>query len=141
MRPQVGVGVVVLDGEQVLLIKRGKPPRMGEWSLPGGRLEFGETLHAAAIRETAEETGLAITPKAIVDIVEMIDHNAENTIHYHYILIDYWAVVSGGKLCAGDDAADAAWYDIKDIANLNMWGETQKVIHKAMLMRDINETL
>ncbi len=140
MQPQVGVGVVVLDGEKVLLIKRGKPPRMGEWSLPGGRLELGETLYSAAVREIAEETGLNVIPQAIVDVIEFIDQSSENSVLHHYILVDYWAIVSGGVLQADDDAIDAAWYNVGDLAILNMWGKTLDVIDKAVHMRDASET-
>jgi 8-oxo-dGTP diphosphatase len=133
---KVGVGVVVLDGRMVLLIQRGHPPKMGQWSLPGGHLELGETLRNGAQREVEEETGLNVIIQELVDVVDLIDVNADGSIHHHYSLIDYWAEVAGGVLKAASDAADAKWFDIADIASLGLWGETERIIHKAAQMRD-----
>jgi 8-oxo-dGTP diphosphatase len=133
---KVGVGVIVLDGAQVLLIQRGKPPRMGEWSLPGGHLEPGETLRAAASREVQEETGLSVLVRDLVDVVDLIDVAADGSIAHHYALIDYWADVVCGTLAAGDDAAKAQWFNLDDIGTLGMWDKTIEVIFKAAALRD-----
>jgi 8-oxo-dGTP diphosphatase len=133
---RVGVGVIVLDGNCVLLVRRGKPPKMGEWSLPGGHLELGETLRAAASREVQEETGLSVLVRDLVDAVDLIDVAANGAVTSQYALIDYWADVVDGQLQAGDDAADAQWHSLDDIGMLGMWDTTVAVIFKAVAMRD-----
>jgi 8-oxo-dGTP diphosphatase len=136
---KVGVGVVVLEGDRVLLIKRGKPPKLGEWSLPGGHVEPGESLKAAAQREVEEETGLGVAVQALVDVVDLIVPNADGSISYHYALIDYWAETASGRLNAGSDAADAAWHALADIGQLGMWQETERIIMKAVDMRNAGQ--
>ncbi len=134
--PRVGVGVIVLDGAQVLLIRRGKPPKMGQWSLPGGHLETGETLRAAASREVLEETGLSVFIRDLVDVVDLIDVAADGHVERQYALVDYWADVVDGALQAGDDAADAQWHEIEAVGMLGMWDKTVEIIFKAVAMRD-----
>ena len=134
--PKVGVGVVVLDGARVLLIKRGKPPKMGEWSLPGGHLELGETLKAAAAREVAEETGMHVVVRDLLDVVDLIEFAADGAVSRQFALVDYWAEIAGGTLTAGDDAADARWHTIDDVAMLGLWDKTVEIIHKAARIRD-----
>jgi 8-oxo-dGTP diphosphatase len=132
---KVGVGVIVLDGARVLLIRRGKAPKLGQWSLPGGRLELGETLRACAVREVLEETGLSVLVRDLVDVVDLIEVAADGTTATHYALIDYWADVVSGELHAGDDAAEAAWYALDEISALGMWDKTVDVIFKAAHMQ------
>jgi 8-oxo-dGTP diphosphatase len=129
------VGVVLLDGDNVLLIRRGKPPREGQWSIPGGRQEVGETLLGCAIRETLEETGLSILPRALVDALDLIDVAADGSIERHYTLIDYWAELVTGDLVPGDDAVDARWFPLAGIGALGLWDRTLLVIEKAVLLR------
>jgi 8-oxo-dGTP diphosphatase len=136
LQPRVGVGVIVLDGAQVLLIRRGKPPKQGQWSLPGGHLELGETLRAAASREVQEETGLSVLVRDLVDVVDLIDVAADGSIARHYALIDYWADVVSGHVQAGDDAEAAQWHNLDDIGSLGMWDKTIEVIFKAVAIRD-----
>jgi 8-oxo-dGTP diphosphatase len=108
--PLIGVGAVIVDGQgRVLLVKRGNEPRKGHWSIPGGLIEIGETMADATRREVLEETGLAVTPEAIVEVVERI-FPEENRIRYHYVIVDYWASLTGESTAkAGSDAADLAW--------------------------------
>lgn len=141
MQPQVGVGVVILDGENVVLIKRGKPPKMGEWSLPGGRVEFGETLHDAALREVAEETGLNVIIQSSLDVVELIEIDSVISEQFHYVLVDFWAVPATGILKADDDAAEAAWYSVSEIGNLGLWPKTIDMIHKAKQLQKLSAQL
>ncbi|MSO92771.1 MAG: NUDIX domain-containing protein [Rhodospirillales bacterium] len=133
-RPFVGVGVVVLRGEDVLLIRRGKPPRLGGWSLPGGCQETGETVHEAARREIMEETGVAIEVLGLVDVVDSIQKDADGRVRQHYTLIDVGAAWRGGKPKAGGDALAAEWVPVADISTLGLWTETERVIRKAVAL-------
>jgi 8-oxo-dGTP diphosphatase len=130
------VGIIVLEDDKVLLIRRGKQPRLGEWSLPGGRQELGETLRQCAVREISEETGISILLRDLVEVFDMIEVAANGSIERHYTLLDYWAEVAGGKLEAGDDASEARWFALQEIGALGMWDKTVAVIHKAVQMRD-----
>ena len=103
-RPIVGIGIVVFKGPEVLLIQRGKPPRLGQWSLPGGVQELVETVHEAARREVAEETGVDIDIVGLIDTVDSIQRDESGRVRYHYTLIDVAAVWRDGEPRAGSDA-------------------------------------
>jgi 8-oxo-dGTP diphosphatase len=108
--PIVGVGAVVIDGERVLLVRRGHEPLKGEWSLPGGALELGETLQQGIVREVLEETGLTVVPTAIVEVFDRItQEEVSGRIRYHYVLVDFVCQVTGGTLRGGSDAEEARW--------------------------------
>ena len=124
MVPVPAVGVVCLKDEAVLLIRRGKPPRMGEWSLPGGRIEPGERAMDAALRELAEETGVRADILGLLDVVDGVFPEAGR----HYVLIDYLAVWRGGEPVAGDDALEAAFHPVAGVEKLVSWDETVRVI-------------
>ena len=111
--PMVGVGVVVWKDNAVLLIQRGKPPRAGTWSLPGGRQELGETTREAGVREVREETGLEVDIKDLIDVVDTIHRDDEGHVHMQYTLVDYWAEWVSGEPVAGTDAADARWVNLQ----------------------------
>jgi ADP-ribose pyrophosphatase YjhB (NUDIX family) len=133
-RPYVGVGVIVFKGEDVLLVRRGKPPRVGEWSIPGGAQELGETVRETAIREVQEETGLEISIAGLVDVVDLIrpsDDPAEPGIRHHYTLVDLAAAWKAGEPVAGDDVTEAAWFPLAEIGELALWDETVRVIRLA----------
>lgn len=138
--PVVGVGVVVLRtgtaGLEVLLIRRGRPPRQGEWSMPGGKQEWGETLHQTAHREVLEETGVAIADLKLIDVVDGLFRSTEGTIDSHLTLVDYRANWVSDHPCAGDDAAEARWVPISDLAPYKLWSETARVIRAAAAMSD-----
>lgn len=127
MTPVPAVGVVCLRGDQVLLIRRGRPPRQGEWSLPGGRIEPGERAVDAALRELREETGIEAELVGLVDVVDGLFPDAG----VHYVLIDYAARWLGGEPVAGDDAADARFMPIDEALRLVDWDETRRVIRAA----------
>jgi len=107
--PVVGVGGVVIDAGRVLLVRRAHPPRQGEWSLPGGKVGLGEPLHDAVRRELREETGLEVAVGPLVECFDRIHHDEAGRIRYHFVIADYLCRVAGGRLRAGDDAADVAW--------------------------------
>ena len=88
-RPVVGVGAVVFDADRVLLVKRAHEPLKGEWSLPGGAVELGETLEAAVAREVLEETGLAVDVGPVVEVLDRVQHAADGRVEYHYVIVDY----------------------------------------------------
>ena len=127
-RPIVGVGTVVLDGELVLMIERGKPPQQGSWSLPGGAQELGETIRETARREVREETGLEIEIFGLIDVVDSVRHDADDKIEYHYTLIDVAGYPVGGKLMAGGDAQDCQWFTRPEIDAMDIWSETKRII-------------
>jgi 8-oxo-dGTP diphosphatase len=110
----VGVGAVVVKDGKALIVKRAHEPRQGEWSLPGGHVELGETLVEALRREIKEETGLDIAVGPIIEVFDRV-HRAGDRVRYHFVIIDYLCTCSGGTVCAGDDAADAAWVAAADL--------------------------
>ena len=130
-RPIVGVGVVVWHGDRVLLVRRGKAPRWGQWSLPGGAQQLGETVAEAARREVKEEVGLEVTLGDIVATVDLIERDPQGRIRYHYTLIDFVAEARGAVLRPGSDAADARWFSVAEIEALGLWSETVRVIRLA----------
>ena len=134
-RPLIGVGVVVLKADRVLLVRRGKPPRQGQWSLPGGRQRLGETVRAAAAREVAEEAGLTVEVTALLDVVDSMTRDAAGGLAYHYTLIDFLAEWRAGEAVAGADAAEVAWADPDDLAPYDLWDETLRIIALARRAR------
>ena len=131
-RPIVGVGTVVMDSDMVLMIKRGKPPRQGSWSLPGGAQELGETIREAARREVREETGLEIGIFGLIDVVDSVRSDADDKIEYHYTLIDLAGYSVGGTLMAGGDAQDCRWFTRTEINAMDIWSETKRIISLAV---------
>lgn len=130
--PRVGVGAVVLRDDRVLLVRRARPPRQGEWSLPGGLQELGETVFDAAVREVFEETGVEVSIIGLVDVVDLIDRDpADGPVRWHYTLIDVAARWVRGEPVAQDDAAEARWFALDDLDRLRLWGPTVEVIRRA----------
>lgn len=131
----MGVGVVLFKGNEVLLVRRAKSPKAGEWSIPGGHLEAGETTRAAALRELAEETGLrGVTLGGLVDAVDLITHDEQGRLIRHYVLVDFWAEIpdeSAVGAHAGDDAAEMSWLPLDELGQIALWDETRRVIERA----------
>lgn len=137
-KPQPAVGTVCFKGEDVLLIRRGTKPLAGDWSLPGGRIEFGERAEAAALRELKEETGVTARITGLVDVVDAIfTSRTSGAVTRHYVLFDYAAVWISGEPEAGDDADHAEWISPPRLAELPIWAETRRVIDKARAMTSI----
>jgi 8-oxo-dGTP diphosphatase len=132
--PVVGVGAVVLnDSGCVLLVKRGHAPRQGEWSLPGGRVELGESLVDATRREIREETGLDVDVGPLIELFDRIHHRDER-VQYHFVIADYLCTPRGGTLAASDDAEAAAWVDPRDLEGYGVNEHALRVIHKGITM-------
>lgn len=129
--PIPAVGVVCLRGDAVLLIRRGKPPRQGEWSLPGGQIEPGERAVDAALRELHEETGVEAEITGLIDVVDGLFPEAGR----HYVLIDYAARWLSGEPVAGDDALEARFVALDEVEALIDWSETRRVIRMAIEAR------
>jgi 8-oxo-dGTP diphosphatase len=132
--PVVGVGAVVVDGDRVVLIRRGHPPRAGEWSLPGGRVELGETLVEALRRELREEVGLEVEVGPIVETFDRIHRDATGAVRYHFVIVDFLCRPAGGVLCAGDDACDARWATLEEGARLGVNEHAAAVLRKGLEM-------
>lgn len=135
--PVPAVGVVCLREDEVLLIRRGTPPRLGEWSLPGGRIEPGERAVDAAVRELREETGVVAKMLGIIDVVDGLFPEMGR----HYVLIDYLAIWTLGEPVAGDDAAEAGFFPVDVAVAMVGWAETRRIIRAAVEIRDGADTL
>ncbi len=130
-RPWLGVGGIVFKDQEVLLIKRGKEPGLGKWSIPGGAVEVGESVKTALCREIEEETGLLVEVQDLVEIFERIIPDDQGRILYHYVLMDYWCGIISGKLKAQSDADEAGFYSVVSLGTMNLPRETERVILKA----------
>ena len=131
-RPTPAVGVVCLRGAEVLLIRRGNPPLAGAWSLPGGRIEWGERAADAALRELREETGVEAALLGLLDVVDgLFTSRSSGEVTRHYLLVDYAARWRAGEPVAGDDAAAAAFHRLDGLDGLGLWAETVRIIRMA----------
>lgn len=129
-RPALAVGAVVFRHEQILLVQRGKPPAKGMWAIPGGSVELGETLKQAAEREVLEETGIRIKAGEPVHSFEVIEHDENGRIRFHYYIVDLDCKYENGRITPGDDAANARWISEKDLNHLQINPETKKLLHQ-----------
>jgi ADP-ribose pyrophosphatase YjhB (NUDIX family) len=129
-RPIVGVGAVIVDGDRVLLVRRANPPLQGEWSVPGGAVEIGETLEAAAQRELLEETGLQIEVGPIVEVLDRIRLDPDGRARYHFVLVDFVCKPNGGALACASDAQDAMWVPLAALTDYSVAAVTIAVIQK-----------
>jgi mutator protein MutT len=134
-RPIVGVGAVILDGDAVLLVRRAHEPLKGEWSLPGGAVEVGETLAVAVVREVLEETGLHIDVGPIVEVLDRVHRGGDGRVEYHFVIVDYFCSAIGGTLRSGTDAADSCWALVDDLSAYRLTEQATAVIRKAVEMR------
>lgn len=121
--PELCVGAVALDGGRILLIRRGRPPGRGRWSLPGGRVERGEALAEAVVREVLEETGLEVVCDGLLGWAELFDGG-------HWVVLDFAVTVLGGEPTAGDDAAEAAWVPLEEVAELALTNGLAEWLHE-----------
>jgi 8-oxo-dGTP diphosphatase len=127
----IGVGAVVFRGEEVLVIKRGKPPFLDQWSIPGGGLHYGERLLDAVAREVREETGVEISILGLLDVFEAPPFEADGEILNHTLLIDYIADWVSGEVVAGDDAAAAEFVSFEEAQQRLSWNVTRQAVARA----------
>ncbi len=128
--PIVGVGGVVIEGSRVLLVQRGRPPLKGEWSIPGGMVELGESLTAAVCREVREETGLEVKPLEVLEVFDRIQKNGAR-VQYHYVIVDYACRRTGGRLQSGSDVLDARWVNHEELPRYRVTPKAAAVIAEA----------
>lgn len=126
--PLIGVGAVIVDQGRVVLVKRKFPPLAGEWSIPGGRLEIGETQREAVVRETREETGLTVEPGELLGVYDRLLRDDGGRILYHYVLIDFLCWRVAGELQPGGDADDARWFSKEETGKISLLEDTAEVI-------------
>jgi 8-oxo-dGTP diphosphatase len=130
-RPIVGVGAIVVEGNRVLLVCRAHEPLKGEWSIPGGAVEVGETLEVAIAREVREETGLEVDVGPMIDVFDRIRFDPDGRALYHYVLIDFVCKPVGGTLACASDAIDVTWASLMELTDYGVNDATISVIGKA----------
>ena len=129
--PVPAAGVVCFRGDEVLLVRRGTPPRLDEWSLPGGRIEWGEAAADAALRELEEETGVKAELLGLIDVVDGLFAGEDGACERHYVLVDYATIWRSGEPVGGDDAAEARFWPLDEALAKVAWSETARVIRQA----------
>jgi 8-oxo-dGTP diphosphatase len=122
--PRAAVGAVALQNDRVLLARRARQPLQGEWSLPGGAVELGETLRQAVAREVLEECGLTVVPVSVLGVFDRIDRDPEQRVRFHYVLVEFLCEVTGGALRAGSDAREVCWAPLPEVRAGGRWGLT-----------------
>jgi 8-oxo-dGTP diphosphatase len=137
--PVVAVGVLLLDGDRVLLVRRARPPQVGRWTVPGGGVELGETLEAAAQRELAEETGLTCALGPVVEVLDRVVRDGEGRIEFHYVILDFLGSEPRGELRAGSDAGEARWFRVDELAGIETTDGLVPVVQRAREMREGGE--
>jgi 8-oxo-dGTP diphosphatase len=133
-RPLVGVGGVVIVEGRALLIRRGSAPLKGEWSIPGGMLELGETLDQGVRRELAEETGLEVLVGDLIEVFERVFVDDDGRTQYHFVILDYLCEVVSGEARAGSDVTDVAWAREEELASYKLTPTATRVIKRAFGM-------
>jgi len=136
-RPIVGIGVIVLKHDSVLLVRRGKPPNMGSWTLPGGAQEVGETAEEAARRELLEETGITVGPLVFAAHVDNIRRDREGRVQFHNTILDFAGRWEAGDPVAASDVAEAVWAPLERLRDYALWSEAYRVI---AIARELVET-
>lgn len=114
-QPVVGIGIVIVNGGKIVLIKRGNEPGRGKWSIPGGLVELGEQIGHAVIREAKEETCLDVVNPRLVDVVDNVELDGDGKVKYHYVIVDYLVQVVGGEIAAASDAEELRWVPFDEV--------------------------
>ena len=131
-RPLLGVGAVIVKNDQILVVRRANPPLQGQWSIPGGLVDTGETTKEAVIREIREETSLTIEPLELVEVFERILRDADSRVQYHFVVIDYLCRLVSGEPHAGTDVSEVRWARFEELNGLGITPETTSVIRKGL---------
>ena len=131
-RPLVGVGAVIVDKGRVVVVRRAHEPLKGEWSIPGGVLELGETLRSGVAREALEETGLTVEPAEVLEVFDRIVHDPEGRTQFHYVLIDFLCRRIAGELRAGADASEARWITAVELETFPIADSAAAVLRKGL---------
>ena len=131
-RPYVGVGAVIIADGKVLIVKRKFEPLAGQWSIPGGAVELGETLEDSVAREMLEETGLEIAVGPVIEVFDRIMRDQQGNVRYHFVLVDYLCWPVGGELQAGSDVADARFVDPSELEPYELTPKATEVINRAL---------
>jgi len=129
-RPLIGVGAIIIERGRALVVRRATEPLKGEWSIPGGVLELGETLRTGVIREAKEETGLDVLPIEVLEVYDRIVADESGKTRYHYVLIDYLCQVTGGALRAGSDVSEVRWLTETELGGFPIADSAEEVIRK-----------
>jgi 8-oxo-dGTP diphosphatase len=133
-RPYVGVGAVIVHEGRVVLVKRRYEPLAGQWSIPGGAVEIGETLEACVAREMLEETGFEVEVGPVIEVLDRITHDDASRVLYHFVLVDYLCWPIGGELRAGTDVAEAVLVDPSELGEYELTEKAVAVIERALEM-------
>jgi len=131
-QPLIGVGALIVASGRIVLIKRGHAPLLGEWSIPGGKLELGETVRQGTEREALEETGLRVRATELLGVFDRVVLDDAKRTLYHYVLIDFLCEVVSGELQAAGDAADARWFTLEEVEALPLAFDTAEVVRRAL---------
>jgi len=129
--PRVAVGAVVVEDGRALLIRRGKAPLRGRWSIPGGAVEHGERLEEALVREMREETGLEVKPLELLTVFDRIDRDGD-TVTFHYVILDYRCRRVSGEARAGSDALEVIWAGTEELEALDLTATAREVVGEAI---------
>lgn len=135
-QPVPAVGAVVLDGDSVLLVQRDRDPGRGEWSLPGGAVELGESLEAAVKREVWEETSVRIEVGGLLAVLDRIFRDPGGEVRYHYVLVDYWGWVVSGDPKFLSDIRALQWVPVEEMDKLGVRTDLKEIVHRALSMRE-----
>lgn len=131
-RPLIGVGAIIVENNRVVVVRRAHEPLKGQWSVPGGVLELGETLHSGAAREALEETGLVVEVGEVLEVFDRILRDGYGRVQFHYVLIDFLCRRVSGELRAGEDASEARWVTAEELRNFPIADSAQAVLSKGL---------
>ncbi len=136
-QPWPAIGVVVWDGDKTLIIKRGKPPGLGQWGIIGGALEVGETHFECAVREAREEAGIIIKPFAIITAIDGITRDSDERVQYHYSIVEVNATLVSGVAKPASDITETRWVTLDELRHLNVWSEMLRVVELAYQQKSL----